>query len=139
MQQYLKSFAIDYGVVLILSVLFLLFVTNLGLMLFVAIFLVTMIRHVVKFLQKEQRLPTVQERNILVWGNTAIAITLECFIIFFLVMMNPNVEQIIQSAEKMGLAGYAVFMLLIVAIHFALFFIAYQWMSPLFLKLKSRK
>jgi len=139
MQQYLKSFAIDYGVVLILSVLFLLFVTNLGLMLFVAIFLVTMIRHVVKFLQKEQRLPTVQERNILVWGNTAIAITLECFIIFFLVMMNPNAEQIIQSAEKMGLAGYAVFMLLIVAIHFALFFIAYQWMSLLFLKLKSRK
>ena len=139
MQQYLKSFAIDYGVVLILSVLFLLFVTNLGLMLFVAIFLVTMIRHVIKFLQKEQRLPTVQERNILVWGNTAIAITLECFIIFFLVMMNPNAEQIIQSAEKMGLAGYAVFMLLIVAIHFALFFIAYQWMSLLFLKLKSRK
>lgn len=139
MQQYLKSFAIDYGVVLILSVLFLLFVTNLGLMLFVAIFLVTMIRHVVKFLQKEQRLPTAQERNILVWGNTAIAITLECFIIFFLVMMNPNAEQIIQSAEKMGLAGYAVFMLLIVAIHFALFFIAYQWMSLLFLKLKSRK
>ena len=139
MQQYLKSFAIDYGVVLLLSVLFLLFVTNLGLMLFVAIFLVTMIRHVVKFLQKEQRLPTAQERNILVWGNTAIAITLECFIIFFLVMMNPNAEQIIQSAEKMGLAGYAVFMLLIVAIHFALFFIAYQWMSLLFLKLKSRK
>ena len=139
MQQYLKSFAIDYGVVLILSVLFSLFVTNLGLMLFVAIFLVTMIRHVVKFLQKEQRLPTAQERNILVWGNTAIAITLECFIIFFLVMMNPNAEQIIQSAEKMGLAGYAVFMLLIVAIHFALFFIAYQWMSLLFLKLKSRK
>ena len=139
MQQYLKSFAIDYGVVLILSVLFLLFVTNPGLMLFVAIFLVTMIRHVVKFLQKEQRLPTAQERNILVWGNTAIAITLECFIIFFLVMMNPNAEQIIQSAEKMGLAGYAVFMLLIVAIHFALFFIAYQWMSLLFLKLKSRK
>ena len=139
MQQYLPSFAIDYGVVLILSVLFLLFVTNLGLMLFVAIFLVTMIRHVVKFLQKEQRLPTVQERNILVWGNTAIAITLECFIIFFLVMMNPNAEQIIQSAEKMGLAGYTVFMLLIVAIHFALFFIAYQWMSLLFLKLKSRK
>ncbi|WP_166170405.1 ABZJ_00895 family protein [Acinetobacter sp. SA01] len=139
MQQYLKSFAIDYGVVLILSVLFLLFVANLGLMLFVAIFLVTMIRHVIKFLQKEQRLPTAQERNILVWGNTAIAITLECFIIFFLVMMNPNAEQIIQSAEKMGLAGYAVFMLLIVAIHFALFFIAYQWMSLLFLKLKSRK
>ncbi|MGB9189982.1 ABZJ_00895 family protein [Acinetobacter sp.] len=139
MQQYLKSFAIDYGVVLILSVLFSLFVTNLGLMLFVAIFLVTMIRHVIKFLQKEQRLPTAQERNILVWGNTAIAITLECFIIFFLVMMNPNAEQIIQSAEKMGLAGYAVFMLLIVAIHFALFFIAYQWMSLLFLKLKSRK
>ena len=83
MQQYLKSFAIDYGVVLILSVLFLLFVTNLGLMLFVAIFLVTMIRHVIKFLQKEQRLPTAQERNILVWGNTAIAITLECFIISF--------------------------------------------------------
>ncbi len=139
MQHYLKSFAIDYGVALILGVLFLLFVTNPGLMLFAAIFLVTLIRHVVKFLQKEKRLPTAQERNILVWGNTAIAITVECFITFFLVMMNPNAEQIIQSAEKMGLAGYAIYMLLSNAIHFALFFIAYQWMSPLFLKLKSRK
>ena len=55
------------------------------------------------------------------------AIIIGSLFIFFMVLMNPYAEQIIQSAEKMGLALMEVLMLCMVAIHGAVFYAAYVW------------
>ena len=47
--------------------------------------------------------------------------------LFFLVLMNPNAEAILQAADKAGLALAAVVMLCLIAIHGAVFHVAYGW------------
>ena len=63
----------------------------------------------------------------LIWGSSTVAIIIGSLFIFFMVLMNPYAEQIIQSAEKMGLALMAVLMLCMVALHGAVFYAAYVW------------
>ena len=134
MQKYLKKFALFYAITLIAICLILIFIINLGILTFVPVFVFSAFYTATQFVKTEKRLPTKEEKHVLVWGNTALAIIIECFVIFFLVMLNPNAEKIIQTAENIGLLGYAVIMLFLVALHSAVFFIAYRWISPRILK-----
>lgn len=79
------------------------------------------------FVQKEQRLPTQHEQIQLVWGSSAVAISMGSFFAFFLVMLNPNAEQILQAADEAGLVLYAIVMLCLVALHAAIFHFSYGW------------
>lgn len=134
MQKYLKSFALFYSITLIIICLLLIFVIHLGTVTFIPVFIFSALFTVSRFVKTEKRLPTKEEKHILVWGNTALALIIECFIIFFLVMLNPNAEKIIQAAENIGILLYAVIMLFFVAIHSAVFFMAYRWFAPFILK-----
>lgn len=134
MQKYLKKFALFYSIALIIICLILIFVLNLGTLTFVPIFIFSAFYAATQFIKAEQRLPTKEEKHLLVWGNTAMAIIIESFIVFFLVMLNPNAEKIIQASEKIGILGYAVIMLFLVALHAAVFFIAYGWIATQALK-----
>ncbi|MFB0982751.1 MAG: ABZJ_00895 family protein, partial [Acinetobacter towneri] len=79
------------------------------------------------FVKIEQRLPSSDEKIQLVWGSSAVAIIIGSFFVFFLVLMNPNAEEILKAADKAGLALAAVIMLCLIAIHGAVFHIAYGW------------
>ena len=74
-----------------------------------------------------QRLPSSDEKIQLVWGSSAVAIIIGSFFVFFLVLMNPNAEAILKAADKAGLALAAVVMLCLIAIHGAVFHVAYGW------------
>ena len=127
MAHYLKHFAAVYSIALILLVTVLIFGLNLGgltlLPTLIACAFITA-RH---FVKKELRLPSADEKVQLVWGSSAVALIIGSFFIFFLILMNPNAEQILKSADNAGLALSALIMLCLVAIHGAIFSIAYGW------------
>ena len=79
------------------------------------------------FVKKEQRLPSSDEKIQLVWGSSAVAIIIGSFFVLFLVLMNPNAEAIMKSVDNAGIGLTAVVMLCMVAIHGAIFHIAYGW------------
>ncbi|OTG85919.1 hypothetical protein B9T31_10035 [Acinetobacter sp. ANC 4558] len=134
MQKYLKKFALFYSISLIIICLILIFMIPLTSLTFIAILIFSAFFSASQFVKAEHRLPTKEEKHLLVWGNSAIAIIIECFLAFFLVIINPNAEQILQAAEKIGIFGYAAIMLFLVAVHAAIFFIAYGWIATFSLK-----
>lgn len=127
MSHYLKHFAAVYSIALVLLMTILIFGLNLGGLVLLPTLVACAFISAGHFVKKEQRLPTSDEKTQLIWGSSAIAIIIASFFVFFLVLMNPNAEKILDAADKAGLALSAVIMLCLIAVHGAVFHIAYHW------------
>lgn len=134
MTHYLKHFAAVYCIALTLLVTVLIFGLKLGGLSLVPTLIVSALITAGYFANKEQRLPTQHEKIQLIWGSSAIAIMIASFFVFFLVLMNPNAEQILAIAEKSGILLAAMIMLILIVLHAAIFFVAYNWYTPYRLK-----
>ena len=127
MKPYLLFFAAVYSIALVLLITVLIFGLNLGGLTLLPTLIAAAFISAGHFVKKEQRLPSSDEKIQLVWGSSAVAIIIGSFFVFFLVLMNPNVEAILKAADKAGLALAAVVMLCLIAIHGAVFHVAYGW------------
>lgn len=127
MKPYLLFFAAVYSIALVLLITVLIFGLNLGGLTLLPTLIAAAFISAGHFVKKEQRLPSSDEKIQLVWGSSAVAIIIGSFFVFFLVLMNPNAEAILQAADKAGLALSAVVMLCLIAIHGAIFHVAYGW------------
>ena len=127
MKPYLLFFAAVYTIALVLLISVLIFGLNLGGLTLLPALIAAAFISAGLFVKKEQRLPSSDEKIQLVWGSSAVAIIIGSFFVFFLVLMNPNAEAILQAADKAGLALSAVVMLCLIAIHGAIFHVAYGW------------
>ena len=127
MKPYLLFFAAVYSITLVLLITVLIFGLNLGGLTLLPALIASAFISAGHFVKKEQRLPSSDEKIQLVWGSSAVAIIIGSFFVFFLVLMNPNAEAILKAADKAGLALAAVVMLCLIAIHGAVFHIAYGW------------
>ena len=127
MKHYLKHFAAVYSIALVLLVAILIFGLHLGGITLIPALIASALISAGHFVKKEQRLPSSDEKIQLVWGCSAIAIIVASFFVFFLVLMNPNAEQILKAADEAGLGLSAVIMLCLIAIHGAIFHFAYGW------------
>lgn len=127
MSHYLKYFAAVYCIALVLVVTLLIFGFNMGGITLLPALIASALISARHFVQREQRLPFSEEKVQLIWGSSAVAIIIGSFFVFFLVLMNPNAEEILKAADQAGLTLSAVIMLLMVAIHGAIFSIAYGW------------
>lgn len=125
MSHYLKHFAAVYSIALVLLITVLFFGLNLGGLSLIPTLIACALISAAHFVKKEQRLPTQHEKFQLVWGASSVAIMIASFFIFFLVIMSPNAEQILKSAEQAGIGLSAVIMLCAIAIHAVIFHIAY--------------
>lgn len=137
MTHYLKHFAAVYCIALILLVTVLIFGLKLGGLSLVPTLIVSALITAGHFANKENRLPTQHEKIQLIWGSSAIAIMIASFFVFFLVLMNPNAEQILAVAEKSGIILAAIIMLILIGLHAAIFFAAYNWYTPYRLKKRT--
>lgn len=126
MSGYLKHFAAVYSIALVLLVTVLIFGFKLGGFTLIPTLIASAFISASHFIKKERRLPTAQEKVQLIWGSSAVALSIGSLFAFFLVMMNPNAESILKSAEEAGLGIYAIFMLLMIALHGVIFHIAYS-------------
>ena len=90
-------------------------------------------------MKKEHRVPNNHEKIQLVWGSSAVAIIVGSFFVLFLVLMNPNAEAIMKSVDNAGIGLTAVVMLCMVAIHGAIFHIAYGWYADYCFKSYHKK
>ena len=127
MKHYLLHFAAVYSIALVLLITVLIFGLNLGGLTLIPTLVVCALISVGHFVKKEKRVPSSHEKIQLVWGSSAVAITIGSFFVLFLVMMNPNAEAILKAADQAGIALTAVIMLCLVAIHAAIFHMAYGW------------
>ena len=127
MKPYLLFFAAVYSIALVLLITVLIFGLNLGGLTLLPTLIAAAFISAGHFVKKEQRLPSSDEKIQLVWGSSAVAIIIGSFFVFFLVLMNPNAEAILKAADKAGLALAAVVMLCLIAIHGAVFHVAYGW------------
>lgn len=136
MKHYYLHFAAVYAIALILLLFILIFIFPLGYAsLFPTLILAALIS-IHHFFKREQRLASAEEKIQLIWGLSAVAIVIGSFFTLFLVLMNPNAEQILKSADQAGLGLSAVIMLCMVAIHAAIFSIIYFISAKLFLNRK---
>lgn len=127
MKYYLKHFAAIYSIALVLLVAILIFGLHLGGITLIPALIASAFISAAHFVKKEQRLPSNDEKIQLVWGCSAIAIIIASFFVFFLVLMNPNAEQILKAADEAGLGLSAVIMLCLIAVHGAILHFAYGW------------
>ncbi|NCI77521.1 ABZJ_00895 family protein [Acinetobacter kanungonis] len=127
MKHYLKHFAAVYSIALVLLVAILIFGLHLGGITLIPALIASAFISAAHFVKKEQRLPSSDEKIQLVWGCSAIAIIIASFFVFFLVLMNPNAEQILKAADEAGLGLSAVIMLCLIAVHAAIFHFTYGW------------
>ena len=127
MKHYLKHFAAIYSIALVILVAILIFGLHLGGITLIPALIASALLSASHFVKKEQRLPSSDEKIQLVWGSSAVAIIVGSFFVLFLVLMNPNAEAIMKSVDNAGIGLTAVVMLCMVAIHGAIFHIAYGW------------
>jgi len=127
MAYYLKHFAAVYSIALVLTTAILIFVLNLGGITLLPALIASAFISARSFVKKELRLPLPDEKIQLVWGSSAVALIIGSFFIFFLILMNPNAEEILKLANNAGLVLAGVVMLCLVALHGAIFHIAYGW------------
>lgn len=131
MAHYLKYFAAVYSIALVLVTTILIFMLNLGGITLLPALVASALISARHFVKKEIRLPLAEEKVQLVWGSSAIGLIIGSFFVFFLILMNPNAKEILKSADHSGLALAAVVMLCLVALHGAIFHIAYGWYAQL--------
>lgn len=125
MKHYLKHFAAIYSIALVFLVAILIFGLQLGGITLIPALIASALLSASHFVKKEQRLPSSDEKIQLVWGCSAIAIIIASFFVFFLVLMNPNAEQILKAADEAGLGISALIMLCLIAVHGIIFHFAY--------------
>lgn len=127
MKHYLKHFAAIYSIALVILAAILIFGLHLGGITLIPALIASALLNASHFVKKEQRLPSSDEKVQLVWGCSAIAIIIASFFVFFLVLMNPNVEQILKAADEAGLGLSALIMLCLIAVHAVIFHFVYGW------------
>lgn len=127
MSHYLKYFAAVYCIALVLVISILIFGFHLGGITIIPALIASAFIAARYFVKREQRLPLSDEKVQLVWGSSAVAVVIGSFFVCFLVLMNPNANEILKAADEAGLAISAVIMLFMIAIHGAIFSIAYGW------------
>ena len=126
MKHYFLYFAAIYSIALVLlGVLFTMF--NLGMIMTLFILIAAGFLTAAHFVKKEQRLPSNDEKMLLVWGTTMTALVIACILLFFYIVTNPASDHLLEAAEKSGLAGTAVIMLFVVIIHGGIFYLSYGW------------
>lgn len=139
MTHYLKHFAAVYSIALVLLVAVLIFGLQFSGITLIPALIASALISAGHFVKKEQRLPSNDEKIQLVWGCSAVAIMIASFFVFFLVLMNPQAEQILKAADEAGLGLAAVIMLCLIAIHGAIFHFAYGgYATYRFQKLKQQ-
>ncbi len=134
MQHYYLHFAKVYAAALLTLMLILIFVFPLGYISLLPTLVIAAFISTHHFFKREQRLASSEEKMLLIWGLSAVAIVMGSVFTFFLVLMNPKAEQILKSADQAGLALSAVIMLCMVAVHATVFFTVYAISTKLFLK-----
>ncbi|TCB78156.1 ABZJ_00895 family protein [Acinetobacter sp. ANC 4173] len=127
MKHYLKHFAAIYSIALVILAAILIFGLHLGGITLIPALIASALLNASHFVKKEHRLPSNDEKVQLVWGCSAIAIIIASFFVFFLVLMNPNAEQILKAADEAGLGLSALIMLCLIAVHAVIFHFAYGW------------
>lgn len=127
MTHYLKYFAAVYCIALLLVITIFIFGFHLGGITLIPALIAAAFIAARHFVRQQQRLPMSDEKVQLIWGSSAVAVVIGSFFVFFLVVMNPNADAILASADQAGLAISAVIMLFIIALHGAIFSIAYGW------------
>ena len=100
MKPYLLFFAAVYSIALVLLITVLIFGLKLGGITLLPALIAAAFISAGHFVKKEQRLPSSDEKIQLVWGSSAVAIIIGSFFVFFLVLMNPNAEEILKAVEK---------------------------------------
>lgn len=134
MKHYLKHFAAIYSIALVILVAILIFGLHLGGITLIPALIASALLSASHFVKKEQRLPSSDEKIQLVWGCSAIAIIIASFFVFFLVLMNPNAEQILKTADEAGLGISALIMLCLIAVHGIIFHFCLWLVCCLFFK-----
>jgi hypothetical protein len=127
MKPYLLYFAAVYCILLVILVIFLFLGFKLSIFSLLPALFASACISSGHFIQKNERLPTPEEKIQLIWGSSAVAIVIASLFIFFIILMNPNAEQILKQADNAGIGLYAVVMLCLVAVHGAIFHFAYNW------------
>ncbi|TCB66952.1 ABZJ_00895 family protein [Acinetobacter sp. ANC 4178] len=138
MKHYLKHFTAIYSIALVILVTILIFGLHLGGITLIPALIASALLNANHFVKKEQRLPSSDEKIQLVWGCSAIAIVIESFFVFFLVLINPNAEQILKAADEAGLGLSALIMLCLIAVHGVIFHFAYGWYAS-FIAIKQHR
>ncbi len=103
MKPYLLFFAAVYSIALVLLISVLIFGLNLGGLTLLPALIAAAFISAGHFVKKEQRLPSSDGKNSTGLGLSAVAIIIGSFFVFFLVLMNPNAEAILQAGST-GLA-----------------------------------
>lgn len=127
MTYYFKHFAAVYSIALVVFITAITVGLNLGGLSFIAALIASALISAGHFVKKQQRLPTAAEKTQLIWGLSTLAIVIASFFILFIVLMSPNVEEILQAAEKAGIGLTAVIMLFLIIIHALIFHLAYTY------------
>ncbi|AXY56056.1 hypothetical protein CDG60_05360 [Acinetobacter chinensis] len=127
MKHYLLYFASVYSIALVLLTTILIIALNLSGITLLPALIASAFIAAGHFVKREKRLPTPEEKVQLIWGSSAVAIIIGSLFVFFLVMLNPDAEQILQAADQAGIGLSAVIMLCLIAIHGAVFHVAYHW------------
>lgn len=127
MSAYLKYFAAVYSIALVVIFIVFIFLLNLGLLTLIPALIAATLLSVQHFVKKERRIPTNHEKIQLVWGTSAVAISIGSVFAFLVVMFNPDAEQILAAIDQASLGLYALVMLGLVVFHGAILHSAYGW------------
>ncbi len=126
MSHYLKHFAVVYSMVLILLVIILIYTLKLGVITLLPGLIACAFLSARHFVKKEQRLPSVKEKNTLVWGSTVVAMTIGFIVLLVLIIMHPHAEEILMTIGYAGRARNSWLVAAAIALHGLIFHIAYN-------------
>ncbi|WP_216933834.1 MULTISPECIES: ABZJ_00895 family protein [unclassified Acinetobacter] len=125
MSHYLKYFATVY-LTLVLLVGILIYVFNLGVILLIPALIFSAFFSARYFVKKELRLPTQEEKSKLVWGSTIIAMTFEFVLLFIVIWLHPQADEIYRAISYAGRGPNSFLVAAAIALHALLFHIAYN-------------
>lgn len=125
MSHYLKYFAAIY-LALLVVVGSLAYFLNLGAIILIPALIASAFLSARHFVHKEFRVPNSKEKNTLVWGSTVIAMTLGFIFLFVMIWLHPYSEEIFRRLNYTGRGPNSFIVAALIALHAALFHIAYH-------------
>lgn len=125
MSHYLKYFAAVYLALLVL-VGMIVYWLNLGAIIFIPALIAAAFLSARHFVHKELRVPDTKEKNTLVWGSTIIAMSLGFIFILVMIWLHPYTEEILRRMNYTGRGPNSFIVAALIALHAALFHVAYH-------------